>query len=142
MFLRYIFELRSKMIFGEFAHHYLSSIHMREKMRILRTINLAHLCCGKINGGQKLMGLRYINNLCNLLIYLLTLFNVDYKTLAANALIKIDYPYTVFSNKRYTLNVNFTCSTWKLFTLPFSNFLFKNVEKRGIFSFSGTRFHI
>ena len=28
-----------------------------------------------------------------LFIYLLTLFNVDYKTLAACALIKIDYPY-------------------------------------------------
>ena len=27
-----------------------------------------------------------------LFIYLLTLFNVDYKTLAAYALIKIDYP--------------------------------------------------
>ena len=95
------------MIFGEFAHHYLSSIHMREKMRILWTINFAHSCCGKINGAQNLMGLRYVNNLCNLLIYLLTLFNVDYKTLVAYALIKIDYPYTVFSSKRYMLNVKF-----------------------------------
>ena len=33
------------------------------------------------------------------------------------------------------LNVSFTYSTWTLFTLPFSNFLFKNGERRRIFIF-------
>ena len=36
-------------------------------------------------------------------IYLLTLFKVDYKTLAAYALIKIDYPP---SHKKHNKNVN------------------------------------
>ena len=38
-------------------------------------------------------------------IYLLTLFNVDYKTLAAYALIKIDYPPPP-SHKKHNKNVN------------------------------------
>ena len=33
------------------------------------------------------------------------------------------------------LNVRFTYSKWTLFTLPFSNFLFKNVERRRIWIF-------
>ena len=43
--------------------------------------------------------------------------------------------HTVFSNKPYMLTVRFTYSTWTLFTLPFSNFLFKNVERRQMLSF-------
>ena len=39
------------------------------------------------------------------LIYLLTLFNVDYKTLAAYALIKIDYPLSP-SHKKHNKNIN------------------------------------
>ena len=38
------------------------------------------------------------------LFYLLTLFSVDYKTLAAYALIKIDYPSP--SHKKHNKNVN------------------------------------
>ena len=48
---------------------------------------------------------------------------------------------TVLSNNPHMLNVSFTYSTLTLFTLPFSNFLFKNFERR-IFSFFGTRFYI
>ena len=41
-----------------------------------------------------------------LFIYLLTLFNVDYKALAAYALIKIDYPPPSASHKKHNKNVN------------------------------------
>ena len=42
--------------------------------------------------------------MCVLFIYLLTLFNVDYKTLPAYALIKIDYPPS--THKKHNKNVN------------------------------------
>ena len=42
---------------------------------------------------------------------------------------------TVLSNKPYMLNASFTYSTWTLFTLLFSNFLFRNFERRCIFNF-------
>ena len=47
---------------------------------------------------------------------------------------------TVLSNNPYMLNVRFTYSTSTLFTLPFSNFLFK--FRKTHFSFFGTRFYI
>ena len=47
---------------------------------------------------------RFIDLFIYLFIYLFTLFNVDYKTLAAYALIKIDYPPP--SHKKYDKNVN------------------------------------
>ena len=95
-----------------------------------------------------------------LLIDLLTLFNVDCKTLAVYPLIKIDYPHkkhnknvnksikednrmcTVLLHKTYMLNVTLTYSTWPLFTLPFSNFLFKMSKEDSFLVFSGTRLHI
>ena len=40
----------------------------------------------------------------HIFIYLFTLFNVDYKTLVAYELIKIDYPSP--SNKKHNKNVN------------------------------------
>ena len=40
-------------------------------------------------------------------------------------------------NNPFMLNVNLTYSTWTLFTLPFSSFIFKIFERRRIFSFLG-----
>ena len=122
-------------------------------------VRVARTCRKSLNFPySKLNFFFFLHILSHLFIYLLTLFNIDYKTLAAYALIKIDYPplahkkrnknvnksvkednkqdvYTVLSNKPSLLNVHFTYCTWTLPTLPFFNFLFKNVETRRIFRF-------
>ena len=102
--------------------------------------------------------------------YLLTLFNVDYKTLAVYALIKIDYPPPLlpppFSHKKHDKNVNKsvkeenrmriqffqinpTCWMYVLHILHghFSPFHFpisflKMSKEDAFLVFSGTRFHI
>ena len=124
--------------------------HVQNKIRLQISSDLGFCVCVK--------RITLCNCLCSsspfLFIYLLTLFNVDYKILAAYALMKIDYPPP--SHKKRNKNVNksvkednwmckqffqinlsvrFTYSTWTLFTLSFSNFLFKKVKRRRIFSF-------
>ena len=98
-----------------------------------------------------------------LFIYLLTLLNVDYETLVAYALIKIDYPSS--SNKKHnkTVNksvkeenrlriqffqINHTCWMFVLHVLHghFSSLHFPisflKMSKDALLVFSGTRFHI
>ena len=79
-------------------------------MRLYRSIrkdNVAlqiwHFPCLDFSSHAKIfLGNKYT---LDLFIYLLTLFNVDYKTLAAYALIKIDYP-PYPSHKKHNKNVN------------------------------------
>ena len=109
---------------------------------------------------------------CHLVIYLLSLFNVDYKTLAAYALIKIDYPppapppHLPPSHKKHNKNVNKsvkeenrmciqffqinpTCWMYVLHILHghfspfhFPIFFLKRSKEDEFLVFLGTRFHI
>ena len=128
------------------SQHYLSKIYAKLPLLIHALLTCFPTEFKSVSGSYR----RYYNKKIILFIYLLTLFNVDYNTLAAmhqstpqkkhnknvNKNIKeVNRICTVLSNIPYILNVRFTYCRWTLFTLPFSNFLFKNFEITRIFSF-------